>query len=362
MRRFRLNIFLLMLLLLGSCSRGYKLPVQPDRPAEPEPLTPVANVTYYGEIPCAECRVQKLTVSLFDDDSFRVKRVYVGLAGGKNKVEYDLGRWQRRGDKLVLRGSGRFPLQFRYESQSEIRLLDQLGKDIVSRLNYSLYKRDVPDFLAGPMSLTGMFSMENGKTLFVECLTGKTFSLVFERPDAEITRGYEALRSAPGKGVLATLHGRFELKASGQGKAVAERIMVQRFNSFLPGRDCRKVEKRNASLENTFWRLLSIKSFPSSLNAQAKAPYIIMKSSDGSVSGFSGCNRLGGAYTSGSARLEFKRLVTSRMACPGESMALEKAFVAALEKTASWRIRGNILELYDASSVPLMSMKVVTPQ
>ncbi len=362
MRSVLFNVFAFMLLVLGSCSQGYRLPPQTDRPPERDLTAPKANVTYYGEIPCADCRVERLTVSLFDDDSFRVKRVYVGLAGGRNKVVYDLGRWERKGDRLVLRGSGRFPLQFRYVSASEIRLLDQLGKEIVSRLNHSLHKSDVPDFLAGPMSLTGMFFVENGKTFFVECLTERTFPLVFERPDPDITAGYEALRSAPGKSVLATLQGSFVLKPSGPGKAAVESIMVQRFGSFLPGQDCRKAAQRNASLENTFWRLLSLKSFPGYGKGQARAPYIVMKSADGTVSGFAGCNRLSGFYDSGSAGLVFKRLVTSRMACPAASMKLEQAFVDALEKTASWRVRGNILELYDSGSIPLMNMEVVKPR
>lgn len=345
-----------LFLLFGGCSGGFRLP--DTAPEEERPQKPEANVTWYGEIPCADCRVQKMTFTLFDDSTFRIRQRYEGVSGGGERVTYDTGRWERKKGKLLLMGSARFPLQFRYVSPSKLMMLDQMGNEIVSKLDYSLERRQATDFLAGPMELTGMFSSANGVTRFRECRTGKSYPLVFERPDPSVREQYARLRSSPGSSVLAVLRGRFLMDAGSGG----EQVLVQEFGGFLPGRDCSDNSGDARPLENTFWRLLSLKGYDGDLRAAGRQPYLLLKSSDRSVRGFSGCNTLAGAYQLQSTSLSFGRLATSRMACPGGAMALESAFVRALEKTASWRVRGRILELYDSRSKPLMNFEAVSGQ
>lgn len=41
------------------------------------------TVTYQGEIPCADCPGQRLTVTLFPDFTFRLRQTYFGVIGGK---------------------------------------------------------------------------------------------------------------------------------------------------------------------------------------------------------------------------------------------------------------------------------------
>ena len=106
-----------LLFAMAGCQGKY---TRPDVP--PSAGTYRKNITYAGAIPCAECRLQKLTVTLFDDGTFRLKRVSVGVRGGGNKVEYNLGRWNRKSGRLVLNNGEKWPLQFRYISGNEIPL------------------------------------------------------------------------------------------------------------------------------------------------------------------------------------------------------------------------------------------------
>jgi len=55
---------------------------------------------------------------------------------------------------------------------------------------------------------------------------------------------------------------------------------------------------------------------------------------DGRVSGRGGCNRFVGDYSVEADRLALGQLATTRMACPPPAMAVEDAFLAALEETA----------------------------
>jgi copper homeostasis protein (lipoprotein) len=61
------------------------------------------------------------------------------------------------------------------------------------------------------------------------------------------------------------------------------------------------------------------------------------------VSGSSGCNRMMGTYEEEAGSFTFGRMAGTRMACPGDAMALEAAVLKAFE--AKGRISGNTFEL-----------------
>ena len=76
------------------------------------------------------------------------------------------------------------------------------------------------------------------------------------------------------------------------------------------------------------------------------------------MSGFAGCNRLGGEYRVAGPLLSFGKVAMTRMACP--SMQLETSFAAALERVAEWKVTGGHLELFDASGTPLLRFEART--
>ena len=63
------------------------------------------------------------------------------------------------------------------------------------------------------------------------------------------------------------------------------------------------------------------------------------------LAGSGGCNRLIGPYELDGSSLHFKQVASTMMACPGESMPREQAFLKALSATTSFRIRGDALLL-----------------
>jgi heat shock protein HslJ len=59
---------------------------------------------------------------------------------------------------------------------------------------------------------------------------------------------------------------------------------------------------------------------------------------DGSVAGFSGCNRFHGRFEEGESpgAVSVGPLVSTRMACPPEAMELERTFLASLRGVESY--------------------------
>jgi heat shock protein HslJ len=69
---------------------------------------------------------------------------------------------------------------------------------------------------------------------------------------------------------------------------------------------------------------------------------------DGKMAGTSGCNQYTAAYTLDGKKLAISGVATTAMACPPIPSALEKAYLAALERVATYAIRGGTLELATA--------------
>lgn len=345
-------LFVLLLFAVAGCEGKYTKPdVPPSVGKLPE------NITYTGSIPCADCRLQMLAVTLFENRTFRLKRVYVGLRTGGNKTQYDLGRWHRKGDRLVLDNGERWPLQFRYVSGDEIRMLDQRGNEIVSKLDYSLRKTPFVDMLQGPLTMRGEFLYSADAFTFKECRTGKNYPLMFETPDAAVEKQYLALRPGVGKPVLATLRGRFVMRKPEKGSVPREHIVVQSFKNFWPGGTCKEPGSSAVTLSGTYWRVISIAGSSDVLKKSGKVPNLVFSLYGDSVKGFTGCNSLMGSYANGAATLSFSKLATTRMACPDKSGKIEQAFLTALNKTAGWKITGKTLELFDGRNRRLMRLK-----
>lgn len=81
--------------------------------------------------------------------------------------------------------------------------------------------------------------------------------------------------------------------------------------------------------------------------------HLILQLNQQRVSGFSGCNRLMGAYQVDGDRLSFSQMAGTMMACPQQSMDTEQRFHAMLHKVARWRVDGEKLDLLDASGATL---------
>jgi len=112
-----------------------------------------------------------------------------------------------------------------------------------------------------------------------------------------------------------------------------------------------------APLQGTFWKLIQIagKAMPGH-EGQALGMHktrdigILLDKQGLRLSGFSGCNRLMGAYQVNQQALTFTELGGTRMACPAASMALEQQVLQLLRGTQAFRIDGQVLVLTDGTN------------
>ncbi len=81
----------------------------------------------------------------------------------------------------------------------------------------------------------------------------------------------------------------------------------------------------------------------------------------GKVTGSTGCNRYGGQYTVDGDALEITQVASTLRACPPPADEVERAFVAALENVAGWRVEDAELVLLDADGEEVLRYEAATP-
>ena len=132
------------------------------------------------------------------------------------------------------------------------------------------------------------------------------------------------------------------------------------FAALVVGGCAAQPGKPAANLTDTYWRVAEIDGKPITIRPGTREPHIVLRREASRISGFAGCNNLGGAFQQEGATLRIgdKGLAMTRMACVGdEGNALETAFTNALTSTASYRITGDRLELRDAAGAVRMTFE-----
>ena len=105
-----------------------------------------------------------------------------------------------------------------------------------------------------------------------------------------------------------------------------------------------KNEESSASLIGS-WKLTSYGPANAQTPAVAEAEAGLTFNEDGTVTGNSGCNGLGGDYTVKGDHVAFGQIVATLMACDDPRMAEEDAVQQVLADTATYKIEGNTLTL-----------------
>jgi len=136
----------------------------------------------------------------------------------------------------------------------------------------------------------------------------------------------------------------YPVLTGGRGSDV--QLLLRRVGSSgtpLPGRS----DGTPITLENTYWRLISLPNTLVRSNGQQAANFTL-HSSNKTVTGSGGCNRITGSYTLSGDRLSFVRTLSTAMACADPVMTnTEQVFLKALLKVTRWRISAANLELLD---------------
>ncbi len=82
---------------------------------------------------------------------------------------------------------------------------------------------------------------------------------------------------------------------------------------------------------------------------------------DGTVSGWTGCNRFTASYRGEGGSLEIGTVGTTQMACAPPAEAVQREFLAALERVAAARVEGDELVLEDGEGHELLRFRAASP-
>ena len=113
-------------------------------------------------------------------------------------------------------------------------------------------------------------------------------------------------------------------------------------------------EKLMPTLSNAEWQAVSIGGMNLKDVPMDERPTLKFNGEDYTVGGSTGCNNFNSNYKVApeAGTLTFGMMTITKKACP--DMKVEDAFTDALEKTTSFRIEGNNLQLMSASGVELL--------
>jgi len=303
--------------------------------------------TFEGELPCADCPGIFYHLDLFDDRVFFLRTTFDGRGAGA--VVDTIGSWVVAGDdsRLALFGDTEAPVFFRVLDDGNLRKLDVEGRDIESSLNYDLKRRNEPDAIEPRLKMRGTYRYMADAAVFTECLSGRRFAVAMEADNIALERAYLRARREPGEALMISLQGRITERPAMEGDAMVLTVVPEHFIGVWPGETC-GARMVAVELENTYWKLTRLGDEPVFLGDQQREPHMVLRSEDGRVAGFGGCNQMTGRYSVGGTTIAFSDIAASMMAC-SEGAETERAFSAALVNARSWRLIGEHLDLFDGN-------------
>jgi len=308
--------------------------------------------SFEGDLPAADGPGIRYHLDLFPDQAFALRLTYLGRRDD-TRFE-DIGTWKVSpdGGTLTLRGEREAPVMFAIKDAHTLRKLDLAGREIVSKLNYDLTRREPFEPIEPRLLLRGMYRYTADAGIFQECLTGWRLPVAQEADNATLEAAYSRARREPGEELLVTLEGSIANRPRMEGPGMQRALVPERFINVWPGETCGP-RHSEATLGNTYWKLTRLGGKPAEIGAGGREVFMTLVVDGRRVHGFGGCNRFTGGYELEGKRLVFLQMAGTMMACK-EGMEQEAAFLKALESTVSWEIRGEHLEFLDARGVMLL--------
>lgn len=116
--------------------------------------------------------------------------------------------------------------------------------------------------------------------------------------------------------------------------------------------DASAASPATAALRNTYWKLVELGGQAVAMQpGQEREVRITLASQDQRLTGFSGCNALGGAYALNGSALKFDQLASAMRLCEPALNTLERQVLDALIATTGQRIDGQQLSLLGGARV-----------
>jgi copper homeostasis protein (lipoprotein) len=318
--------------------------------SQPKTLQETLPATFTGTLPCADCPGIDYTLELHADGSYYRRMSY------RERGSFDdVGRWLPSSDRtrLATRGAGGDFEQFVIVDADRLQRLDQGGLPIVSAHDYSLVRATAAP-LEPRLAMRGAYRYMADAAVFTECASGLLLPVVPGPAAAQLESAYLGGRGAPGEPAMVALEGRIAEQVVMEG-APRPALEVVKFDRLLAEAEC-PPPFAPLPLAGTQWTVVQLGGQAVTDEEGARAPSLSFDEAAGSIAGFTGCNRLVGAYKADGTTLAFGKLAATRMACPGASI-LELTFTDALKEVARWNILGDRLELYDAGGALLVRLQ-----
>jgi heat shock protein HslJ len=102
----------------------------------------------------------------------------------------------------------------------------------------------------------------------------------------------------------------------------------------------------DATLENTYWKLIALGDQPARVADNIAEPHRLLHPALTQASGSTGCNGFSGSYQLSGDSLQFGQLMSTLRACVDPELnRQERVFLDALGATRTWRITGDTLLL-----------------
>ena len=194
--------------------------------------------------------------------------------------------------------------------------------------------------------MRGLYRYLADAASFFDCTSGDQFPVAPDGASVALQAAYVAARPAPGAPLLASVEARVVMRAVEDSGTPRPVLQVDRFIAMAAQSQCEASSSSTASLEDTYWKLTTLRGKPVAVADPQREPHLILQPAQHRVAGSGGCNRLAGGYTLAGDRLTFGRMAGTMMACR-DGMEQERAFLDALAEVARWRIDGQRLELTD---------------
>lgn len=184
--------------------------------------------TFSALLPCADCAGIRETLTLRPDRIYLSRRTYLGADAGRDAHHVGLGRYELAagGRELALRAGVAAPRRLAIVDKNSLRLLDGEGREIVSKLNYTLRRAPEADLFPEVLHMHGMYRQEAGAGRFMECASG------LELPLKGGSGALEAAHAASATPLLVTLEARIVPSPDG------EVFVLENFGKAWPGEAC----------------------------------------------------------------------------------------------------------------------------
>lgn len=213
--------------------------------------------------------------------------------------------------------------------------------------------------VSAPPLITGAFMTLADAPRLTECRTERSYPVAIAADYRRLEEAYLSAREKPGQPLLITFEGRItERPRAEEGTGTEPTAIIERFVHVWPGETCER-NRVDASLTNTYWRLVLLGQEEIGAVAGRREPHLILRIGEPRFTATAGCNQLIGGYETDGESLRFGAAAATRMACPPPLDERERRLVDVLANTRTWRISGPALELRDGEQRPLALLQAV---